>query len=873
MRPVAMLALLLAVAPAALAAEREVLDNGLTVLLAPRPDAAAIAVRAFVRGGRSGELPALAGASHFFEHLVFRTTARREAGSAEREVWRLGGRTSAFTSEDFTEYGVLLPREQLDLALDILSDALTAPAFLPAEVEEERRVVLDEIARGEAEPDSVAHMELRRLAFGPHPYGERIYGSAETVARISREDLAALFAARVRPEHTVLVLAGAFDPASAMARIRHWFGEWRSTARPPPPVPAPPERFGRFQEAVLYREGAGPALYLSVALPGYLHPDYLPLRFLKEVLTGWVAQRLVTDTSLALAAETYFSPMADRNLLSVHLTLPDPPAPAEARDALLALLAELPRPDFPLQGIPQIAAWFEARERLAVEDLDSLARHVGRGAIYGFYSPEGPPAALSGPDRYRRIGEADLRRVAARWVVPSNLRLLWLLPPGSEVPTPASVARGDGSFGPPPPVLRVPDPAPEETLTDPSLLADEGFSRVPITSRLTLLHVERAGPAIVSGALAFPAGSRYDPPGREGLSALTLRAAAAASAAAGDDIRWRMYALGNSWSLGVERDLAILSFTVPAEGLETALRTVSEMIHAAEFPEAAVAEARGTLLRDQRAARERPTAFAVSAFRGLVFHGGPYANEPLGTPGGVTSATRAEIEAFHRDHYLAGPVFLSLVGSVAPRKARELAALVAGPDGEPVLPATPTRPPPADPPPADESHPSGRAWLVFGATSPRAGAPGEADAAVLQMALGWQVFRHFTKDRSTAYEAGAFVEALADAGILAVYAGIGPDRTAEAAEAMESFLATARDDGVPEELARDARTAWLSATAIAESRSITLAIRLARRAALAGPAGDLRARVAEVTPASLAAAAREILAPGRLVRLRVRPAR
>jgi zinc protease len=870
MRPVAVLALILAAAPAALGAERVVLDNGLTVLLAPRPSGDAVAARAFVLGGRAGEPEALAGVSHLAEHLVFRATARRAAGAAEREVWRLGGRASAYTAEDFTEYGVLLPREDLDLALDVLADALRGAAFRPEEVEEERRVVLDEIARGEAEPESVAFMELRRLAFAPHPYGERIYGTAESVSRIGRDDLATFFRSRVRPERTVLVLAGNFDPADALACVRKWFGDWTSPGPPPPPVPAPRDRFGPSQEAVLYRAGATPTLYLSASLPGYLHPDYLPLRFLREILVGWLGERLVTKTSLALAAETFFSAMADRNLLTVRLTLPDAAGAAKARDTLLGLLEDLARPDFPITGLPEVASFFEARERLAVEDPEMLARHIGRGAMYGFHTADGIPAGLSGPDRYRRVTGDDIHRVAGRWLATPNLRVLWLLPPGSELPPPASVTPGEGAFGPLPPVSRVPVREPEVSVDDAAQAGDEGFSRVEVSPRLTLLCAERPGRDLASGALVFSAGSKYDPPGREGLATLALRAAAASSAAEGADLRWRMYAFGNSWSLGVERDLSVISFTVPAEELEPALRTVAAMLRSDSFPEAAIVEARGSVLSDLRSAAQRPAAHAVAAFRALAFRGGPYAHDPLGTESGVTAASREEVAEFFRRHYLEGPAMLALVGPVSPRKAREMAGLLLGPEEDPVPPEVPVRATTPGPSDLVLTHPAGRTFLVSGVRAPKAGDPREAEAAVLQMALGWQVFRHFTKERSTAYEAGAFEEALATDGLLAVYAGIGPDREEEAAGAMDAFLAAARETGLPEDLARDARRAWLGATAISETRSVVAAIRLARREALSAPFSELRRRVVELSPGSLAEAARELLTPGRILRVRLR---
>ncbi len=875
MRRLAAPLLIFALALPAAAADRVVLDNGLTVLLAPRPAGDAVAVRAFVAAGRIHEPDRLAGVTHFLEHLLFRSTARRPAGEVERDLWRVGGRTGAFTAEDFAEYGALVPASALDLALDVLSDAVMNPRLSEEDVERERRVVLDEIGRSRSIPAYAAVEALRALALRPDPRGEPIFGTPASVARIRRDDLSAWHRACYRPSRTTVVLAGAFEPEAALARVRHWFGPWRPSPDPePPPPPLPPEGFGRLQEQVLALPGASPAVYLSVLLPGYLHPDYLPLRALKEVLAGLVAQRLVLDTRAALSADTWFYPGAGRNLLVVRLTLHSPAEAATARDTLLALLSAIAGPGHPLHGVGEAASYLRAREVLLAEDPEELARAVGRAAMHGYYRPEGLPEPLAGPARYDFTTET-VSAAAARWLVPANLRILFVLPPASPLPAPpptAPAAAAAAGFGPPPAPDRIPPPpepgaAPSRPPSERD--ADAVVTRLP--SGLTLVHLERPGLPVVSAALAFPAGSRHASAEEAGLAALTARTVSASATEGGDDLRWRLFAAGNSWSVSTDRDLSVFSLTVPREDFEAALAALGALARPDSITESAFVEARGTLLRDARASAERPSSFALGAFR----HELTGRVEPVGLEETIARLDLAQVARWHRDRYRVADAVLAVVGDIAPRRTRDLAGDLYPGDADGGAP--PGRPPPDGPPLPREisrSHPSGRGYVVVGGRVPAPGGDFEAEVCVLSLALGWRAFAEFTKGDSTAYEAGAALDALAADGTLALYAGVDAARVAEAARTLLGFVAEAREPGLDPRLVEDARGAWLGGVSVASSRSLPVALRLARRVAAGLPLSsfdDLRARVASATAADVREAASALLAPDRLLVLTVGP--
>src|SRR5258708_23328201 len=136
------------------------LPTGLTVVLQPSHASRVVGFQAWVGVGSADEPPELAGIAHVFEHMLFKGTARRGVGQIAREVEAAGGEINAWTSFDETVYHVVMAAPFFDTGLEILADALASAAFDPAELEPERKVVLEEIKQGLDSPDRVSSQML-----------------------------------------------------------------------------------------------------------------------------------------------------------------------------------------------------------------------------------------------------------------------------------------------------------------------------------------------------------------------------------------------------------------------------------------------------------------------------------------------------------------------------------------------------------------------------------------------------------------------------------------------------------------------------------------------------------------------------------------
>jgi predicted Zn-dependent peptidase len=184
------------------------LANGVRIVTERMPEARSVSLGVWVGVGGRDEPAALAGASHFLEHLVFKGTSTRSARQIAEAIDAVGGEMNAFTNREHTAYYTRLPADRADLGFEILGDVLTDPAFRPPEVDAERHVILEEILMNLDVPEDHVHTLLAEALFPGHPLGREVLGTRETVAAATRDEIADFFGHWYLPRNLVVVAAG-----------------------------------------------------------------------------------------------------------------------------------------------------------------------------------------------------------------------------------------------------------------------------------------------------------------------------------------------------------------------------------------------------------------------------------------------------------------------------------------------------------------------------------------------------------------------------------------------------------------------------------------------------------------------------------------
>ena len=202
-----------------------VLANGLTIQAEIVPDALTAAAGFFFRTGARDEEPEVMGVSHFLEHMMFKGTETRTAEDVNRGFDDLGANSNAFTSAEQTAYYAHVPFDALEPALEILADILR-PSLRPADFDEEKGVILEEIAMYADQPFWVLYEQALERYYGSNPLAHRVLGTTDTVTALTPEAMRNYFDRRYSADNAVLAVSGRCDFDAVVAQAEALCGGW-----------------------------------------------------------------------------------------------------------------------------------------------------------------------------------------------------------------------------------------------------------------------------------------------------------------------------------------------------------------------------------------------------------------------------------------------------------------------------------------------------------------------------------------------------------------------------------------------------------------------------------------------------------------------
>ena len=354
------------------------LDSGLTVVTDTMPhlETAALGVWAGV-GGRD-EKPNEHGISHLLEHMAFKGTTRRSAREIVEEIEAVGGDLNAGTSTETTAYYARVMKADVSLALDVLSDILTNPSFVPEELEREKNVIVQEIGAAQDTPDDVVFEHLNELCYPDQPIGRSLLGTAKTLKRFDRDMLRGYLATHYRAPDMVIAAAGAVDHQRVVAEVMERFASFESRPAPKPE----PATFGQGGSRVVHRDLE--QAHLTMALEGVPQTDLslFSLQVFTNALGGGMSSRLFQEVrekrGLCYSIYTFHAPYADTGFFGLY-TGTDPADAPEMMEVVVDVINEAVE-SLTEAEVLRAKAQMKAGLLMALESCSSraeqLARHV-----------------------------------------------------------------------------------------------------------------------------------------------------------------------------------------------------------------------------------------------------------------------------------------------------------------------------------------------------------------------------------------------------------------------------------------------------------------------------------------------------------------
>lgn len=388
---------------------REVLPQGLRLVTERMPHVRSVSIGVWLTRGSRHEPRVNEGIAHFVEHMLFKGTARRSAEDIAQQIDSIGGHLDAFTSKEYAGYFIKVLDEHLPLAVDVLADLVTAPAFDPDEIEREKKVILEEIKMVEDTPDDLVHEIFAGALWPGHPLGRPILGQPETVAALDRATLQHYFHETYSAPNFIVSAVGNLEHGRVRDLVAAAFaGAGAGGATPADQVPAP-------AIGVTVRTKDLEQSHVCLGGPALAHgdPDRYVAFALNTMLGGSMSSRLFQNVrekrALAYAVFSSLSSYRDTGAVTVYAGCAND-AVHELVDVVMAELRRLKAEPLAPGELQRARDHLKGSLMLSLESTSSRMTHLARQDIYGD-TDETLDDMLAAIDR---VTEDDITRVAHR---------------------------------------------------------------------------------------------------------------------------------------------------------------------------------------------------------------------------------------------------------------------------------------------------------------------------------------------------------------------------------------------------------------------------------------------------------------------------
>ncbi len=369
-------------------ANKIVLPSGLTILHEKNPISKAFCFGVWTRTGARDESVGEAGLCHFFEHMLFKGTARRTAKQISSDIEKVGGSLDAFTTKDtMCVYGQVLESRK-DVAIDLIADMLTASRFADEHVALERKVVVEEIGDVDDAPEDLIHELFAAEVYPQHPLGRPILGYRKTVSSFRRTDLLRYSRRAFRSSNLVVAVYGNIDESALTTVCEDRFAFPKGTL----------VRDGtRFPAALPRRRHVRRKLHQQHVCMGgrtfsYLDDRRYALMVLNAALGGGMSSRLFQkireEMGLAYNVYTYVDHSRDTGMFAAYMAV-NPNTAGRAIEAVTTELEAIRKGGLTRTELRDTKDHIKGRILLGLETSASRMMRLARNEIsYGRQVPE-----------------------------------------------------------------------------------------------------------------------------------------------------------------------------------------------------------------------------------------------------------------------------------------------------------------------------------------------------------------------------------------------------------------------------------------------------------------------------------------------------
>lgn len=405
-------------------AERQVLENGLTLLVRSSRALPIVTIKVIVQGGSLWEQEGRAGLANLTALLLTRGTATRTAAQIDESVDFIGASLSSSAGRDLSELDLTVLRKDLPKGLELLTDVLLHPAFEQGEIARKVQEIRAALRKRQEDPGEVAQEVFDDLVFGSHPYGRPLEGRETTLAAITRDEIVGFYRDHYTPERAFITVVGDVDRSEITGQIRALLGSWpkgkATVKRATEPAP--------LQEKIVVKKVDRSVTQANIVL-GHQgirrdNPDFYALTVMNYILGGGgfssrLVERIREQKGWAYDVSSQFSPGLERGSFQVVLQTKNETAGPAVREVVREL-RRIREQGVTDQELADAKSYLTGSFPLRLDTNTKLAGLISSVEYYKL--------GLDYADRYRTLIEGvskeDILRVARTYLRPEGYVLV-----------------------------------------------------------------------------------------------------------------------------------------------------------------------------------------------------------------------------------------------------------------------------------------------------------------------------------------------------------------------------------------------------------------------------------------------------------------
>lgn len=654
--------------------KKEMLPNGLTVLIKEDHSSPVVAIVTWVKAGYFNEPDSLTGISHLLEHMYFKGTEKRGTGEIARETRAAGGYLNAGTIYEHTSYYTVLPAESFATGLNIQADALLNSSIDADELTREAQVVIQEIKKKLDNPNSYSYEKLLEMAFEKHRIRRWRMGLESQVASWTRDDMLQYYRSRYRPQNIILSIVGDIRSDSALALVKERYSEFSPDGFATEFSPSEPQQTS-FKYRRMTADISRNIVHVGFHAPGIHDDDLYPLVVLNFILGGGRSSRLYRtvkeEQGLAETIETSYDPYEQVGyfVISAEQDAAAPLPLLKAAFEQLDRFKSAPVTAFELQrALNQV----ESAYLHSQEEVNAQAQTYAEYESYGDYR-----LADNYLEKLRAVTADDIKRVANKYFDIDNCSVLEYLPADGQFDSyttqelAGKLSKADVGAAKRPAEAEIPSST--TTAVGGNDLPDQPVKKVMLDNGITLICRENHALPLVSVAAYFYGGSSTEDESNCGITRLMAQTAIKGTAnMSAAEIAARFEFLGSSLSYDADDDYFGFAFDSMSRNFEPSFNIFSQIILGPAFAADELAKEQKNLIAAINRQKDSMGSYPIELCRQALFENHPYGLPSLGTTEAIEKISADDLKTRYGQYVRSGNSVIAFMGDITLAEATRL---------------------------------------------------------------------------------------------------------------------------------------------------------------------------------------------------------